>query len=212
MDQFLLEIFSFPTIIFTLPLIFFAMFWLIAIIGLIDIDIFDVGLDAGEPDSDTSEGTNASWLEHIGLGGVPLTISLALLDFYSWIFSLLGKKYLTFLFDDVITGAASGSIVALVSVLLAIPISALCIKPLRTMFTTHETSRKSDLTGLVCVLTTSKVTGSFGQATSEDGSMIINVRAKEPNEMNKGDKLILLGYDEIHDSYEVVLENELFKQ
>ena len=110
--------------------------------------------------------------------------------------------------DPPLSGAAQGAVLAVGAVAIALPFAALSIKPLRKIFVTHEAQNKNDLTGQICIVTTSKVTESFGQATTEDGSMILNIRSDEPNEISKGDRLMLLGYDAPNDRYDVVLDEE----
>lgn len=204
MDSFLNEIFSFPIIIFTLPLIFLLMYWALALLGLIDIELID--FDVPEADGDVQG--NGSWLSSLGLDGVPLAVSVLFVDFYAWLFTFFGKKIFTQLFDDVLTGAAMGGLVALVAVIIAIPLAVLSVKPLKRIFATQLGPNKSELTGKTCILTTTKVTETFGQAELEDGSMILSVRADEPNKFNKGTRLILLGYDEETDRYDVMSEDK----
>ncbi|WP_462156828.1 hypothetical protein [Pseudoalteromonas sp. GB56] len=208
MESFLNEVFSFPMIIFTLPLIFLLMYWALALFGLLDIELLD--LNASDNEGDVTGGGN--WLSFLGLEGVPLAASMLFLDFYAWLFTFAGKKIITHLFDGSLTGAAMGSIVALVALIVAIPLTVLSIKPLKRMFKMQLGPNKSELTGKVCVLTTTKVTKDFGQAELEDGSMILNIRADEPNNLKKGTRLVLLGYDEQTDRYDVISEDKFLNK
>jgi hypothetical protein len=205
MELFLNEIFSFPTIIFTIPLIVFMLFWLLAFAGLVDIEIFDMDLDA---DSDSDAAAAGGWLESLGLNGVPLTVALTLVDLYAFAFTYLARKYLMPLLDGMLTATAIGFIVAIFAVIIAIPIAALCCKPLRKVFHTHEAVSKKDLDGVICTVTTQTVTESFGQATADDG-MVYTVRAKTPNDLSKGSRIVLLEYSKEHDSYIVASETEV---
>lgn len=204
MDSFLNEIFSFPIIIFTLPLIFLLMYWALALLGLIDIELIDFDV----PEADSEVQGNGSWLSSLGLDGVPLAVSILFVDFYAWLFTFFGKKIFTQFFDDVLTGAAMGGLVALVAVIIALPLAVLSVKPLKRIFATQLGPNKSELTGKTCILTTTKVTETFGQAELEDGSMVLSIRADEPNKFNKGTRLILLGYDEETDRYDVMSEDK----
>lgn len=182
------------------------MYWALALLGLIDIELIDV--DVPEADGDTAGNGSGSWLSTLGLDGVPLAVSVLFVDFYAWLFTFFGKKIFTQLFDDALTGAAIGGLVALVAVIIAIPLAVLSVKPLKRIFATQLGPNKSELTGKTCILTTTKVTESFGQAELEDGSMILSVRADEPNKFKKGTRLILLGYDEETDRYDVMSEDK----
>jgi hypothetical protein len=204
MELFLNEAFSFPTLIFTVPLIVFMLFWLMAFAGLVDIEIFDIDVDA-DNDSDAAVG---GWLETLGLDGVPLTVALTLVDIYAFAFTYLARKYLTPLFDGILSATAIGFIVAIFAVLVAIPVASICCKPLRKLFYTHEAVSKKDLDGVTCTVTTQTVTESFGQAAADDG-MVYSVRANTPNDLCKGSRIILLEYSTEHDSYIVASEAEV---
>jgi hypothetical protein len=201
MELFLNEVFSFPTIIFTIPLIVLMLFWLMAFAGLVDIEIFDIDINA-DSDADAAGG---GWLETLGLDGVPLTVALTLVDIYAFAFTYLARKYMTPLFDGILSATAIGFIVAVFAVIVAIPIAAFCCKPLRKVFHTHEAVSKKDLDGVICTVTTQTVTESFGQATADDG-MVYSIRANTPNDLCKGNRIVLLEYSTEHDSYIVASE------
>ena len=208
MDIFLNEILSFPVVIYTFPLIILMLFWLTSFAGLVDMEILDFDVDADtDPDAD-SESDTSSWLQKLGLDGVPLTVALTFVDFYAFIFTYLAKKHLLPLLDGIITGAALGGIIALIGVIIAIPLAALCIKPLRPVFHTHEAISKNDLIGTLCTVTTQTVSETFGQAETDDG-MILSVRASQPNDMKKGSRIALIQFDSDNDTYSVVTETEL---
>lgn len=212
MELFLSNIFSFPTVIFTVPLIALMLFWLLAFAGLVDIEIFDTvidtGADTGEVATSDTDITGGSWLESLGLNGVPLTIVLTLVDIYAFAFTYLARKYLMPLLDGMLTATAIGFIVAIFAVIIAIPISALCCKPLRKAFHTHEAVSKKDLDGVICTVKTQSVTDTFGQATSDDG-MVYSVRAQTPNDIKQGSRVVLLEYSKQDDSYSVATEAEV---
>lgn len=202
MDLFLNEVFSFPTILFTIPLIVLLLFWLMAFAGLVDIEMFDIEADA---QSDSAVG---GWLETFGLNGVPLTVALTLVDIYAFALTYLLRKNITPLFDGILSATAIGFIVAMFALMVALPIAALSCKPLRRVFETHEAVSKRDLSGVICTVTTQTVTESFGQAASDDG-MVYTVRANTPNDLCKGTRIVLLEYSTEHDSYIVASEAEV---
>jgi hypothetical protein len=208
MDLFLNEVFSFPSVIFTIPLIVLSLLWLMAFAGLLDLDIldFDTDSDAG---SDTESGSvSASWLETLGLNGVPLTVSLTFIDIYAFSFTYFARKYAAPLFDGVLTATAQGAVVATFAIIIALPLTALCIRPLRRFFVTHEGLAKNELIGTICTLTTLTVNETFGQAVTPDG-MVLSVRASSPNTIGKGSKIVLIDYLVLQDCYSVVTETEL---
>lgn len=215
MDQFLTNVFSFPTIIFTLPLLFIAFYWISVFLGMIDIEILDADVDVA---IDAETGVESSTLEMLGLDGVPLTIAITLLDLYAWVFTYIVRKYLITLvdgrslLDGMVSAATLGTLTALLACVVAIPLAAITIKPLRRVFVVHEATRKSDLTGRICTITTLTVTSDFGQAVTDKGSMVLRVRAAEPNDLKKGDRVVLLEFDRDSDSFQVVTEQQLLNQ
>lgn len=178
------------------------LIWLLAFAGLVDLEVFDFDSDG---DSDSTAG---SWLETLGLHGVPLTVALTIVDIYAFAFTYLARKYITPLFDGVLTATAIGFIIATAALLIALPLSAICIKPLRNVFHTHEGVAKKDLDGTICTVTTLNVTETFGQACTDDG-MVFTVRAVTPNDIAKGSRVVLLEYSPEGDSYSVVTQTEL---
>lgn len=203
MDALISEAFSFPLIVYTIPLILFAVFWLFSLLGAVDMETFDIDLDTdGESDVATS------WFEKLGLSGVPLVIALTFVDFYAFIITYMGRKFLQPFLDGIVSGIAAGTIIALLALIIAIPVSALCIKPIRRFFVTHEGERKDELHGTKCTVMTSSVSATFGQAQGDDG-MVFSIRAPEPNQLKKGSRVVLLEYSKADDTYSVVAEAEL---
>lgn len=208
MDLFLNEVFSFPTVIFTIPLIVFTLLWLMAFAGLLDLDILDFNTDSDASTDTDGDVNSVSWLEKLGLNGVPLTVSLTLIDIYAFSFTYLARKYAAPLFDDVLTATAQGAIVAAFAIIIALPLAALCVKPLRQFFTTHEGVAKNALIGTICTLKTLTINETFGQAVTPDG-MVLSVRSTSPNTMTKGDQIVLIDYLVEQDCYSVVTKSEL---
>lgn len=206
MELFLIEIFSFPTLIFTVPLIVFMLFWLLAFAGLVDIEMFDFDTDAGG--NSASDASGGGWLNSLGLSGVPLTVALTLVDIYAFAFTYLARKYLMPLLDGMLTATAIGLIVAIFAVVIAIPVAAICCKPLRKVFHTHEAVSKKNLNGVICTVTTQSVSETFGQASADDG-MIYSIRAQTPNDIGKGSRVVLLEYSTQDDSYLVATEADV---
>ncbi len=209
MDQFLANAFSFPTLVFTIPLMVIVLFWLLTFLGMLDIEIlyFDTDIDADA--GDVGDPGQVSFLETLGLDGIPLTVTITLLDLYAWIFTYLARQHVMPYFDGIITGTALGAVFALTAMIIAFPLAAISCRPMRRLFITHEAVSKFDIIGKLCTITTSRVDGQFGQAATIDGTMVLNIRAPEPNNFKKGETVVLLDFDEDTDTYSVVAEEEL---
>jgi hypothetical protein len=220
MTEFLNAILSFPTVLFTIPMGVVLGYWLTVIIGAVGVDLLDgdfgdfalgakqgsgealKGLAGGATEGGAEAG--ASLFEVLGFTGVPATVSVSFVVFFSWLLSLA------------LTGPAQGLLGSfpgmLVSGVLTVAffvggtaLAGQAVRPLRSMFAVHQAPRRASLLGKVCVISSSQVDGKFGQATLEDGGagLLLHVVCDEANELKRGDKALVLGYDPARDAYEV---------
>ena len=196
-------LFSLPMIVFTIPFLIFLCIWVISLLGLLDLEIFDAL--SGDVDVEADGGNIFS---SMGLDGVPLLVALTLVDFYGMAFTFVARKFLMPLLDGFMTGTVLGLLMAVGALVLAIPLAAICVKPLRKFFVTHEGESKNNMMGTICVVKTQTVTESFGQAEGDNG-MIFSVRAQTPNSIKKGDRIALLEYDSLTDTFSITTEDEL---
>jgi adenine/guanine phosphoribosyltransferase-like PRPP-binding protein len=203
MDNFLEYIFSFPIITFTIPLMLMIIFWIFALLGTIDVAILDPDIE-----TESADGSESSFLDFLGLDGVPITVAVTLIEIYGFVFVYLAKKFITPLFDGILTATASGFVIAIFALVLAIPFAAYTSKPLRRVFVTHEAIEKSDPIGTYCIVTTQTVTENFGQARAENG-MIYNVRTAPDQQIAGGSRIVLIDFNKDDDAYIVVTEAEL---
>ncbi|HEY0093476.1 MAG TPA: hypothetical protein VGB96_04095, partial [Archangium sp.] len=105
----------------------------------------------------------ASFLEVLGFGGVPVTVSVSFVVFLSWLLSLAfarpAKEAL---------GALPGALVigGLATLCFAggLVLAGLVVRPLRPMFAVQQAPRRSELIGRVCVIASGRVDGKFGHA------------------------------------------------
>jgi hypothetical protein len=171
---------SFPAAIFIVLLAIVVIYWLLVLIGTLDVEIGDLDLADG-----------------IGLGGVPATISFSVLTVAGWFVSLVG----TVMMEGVLTGVLRiavgiGVIVgALTGGLFA---AGAVAKPLRKLYVTGGAASRGDFVGRECVIRTGTVTGDFGQAeaTAADGSSaIIQVRQTGEHALTHGDRALIFDYD-----------------
>jgi len=88
MSEFIHFVFSAPNIVPTFILSFCVLYWLIVIVGIIDLDLIDVDIDA---DTDLTGGTEAgvAWLNKVlhffNLGRIPFMLWLSIIGLISWI-------------------------------------------------------------------------------------------------------------------------------
>jgi len=209
MEQFLTNIISFPVVVYSFLMTIVIFYWLLALIGAVDIELFDVDIDFDmdvETDLDAPGlGGVAGIMSKLGLTGVPVTVVISILVAFSWLICYL----LTSLVLPVIPWDWATSVLGLVallgSFLLAIPATAMLVNPMKSLFVNYDAVQKSSLIGRECLVRTGKVTDTFGQAELEDGEagMLLDVRADAAYGIKKGDVVILVSYHEEDDSYQV---------
>lgn len=182
MSDFFTAILAFPTVLFTIPLGVVLLYWLLVLLGGLDLDLFDDG-DGGDP---------GGTLDLLGLGGVPATFALSVLVFVSWALCLLGTELLEL--RDVHPGVGTG-VVAL-SVALSLPLAALVVKPLRRFFELDRAVEHGSLVGKVCTVKTLRVDERYGQAEIADGGagLLVQVRAQPDLGLKQGDRAIVYEY------------------
>lgn len=212
MEDFIMITTGFPTVVMTVMLGIIFLYWVLAIIGAVDIDVLDLDVDV-DMDADASGvGGLTGLLSTLGLSGPPVTVVLSILIVLTWLFSYFSSAYLLplipwgMLRDFIGAGMLVGSFV------LAIPITAQVIKPLKGLFVVHSAKTKSQYVGSTCKITTLEVSDTFGQAEIDDGEagIIVSVRATMPNSFKKGDKAVVVSYNEDKRTYEIVPENEFY--
>jgi hypothetical protein len=233
MTEFLAAILAFPTVLFTIPLGVVVGYWLIVMVGAVGVDLLDgdigdfaLGAKAGSIEGGVKgaveggakaaveggakaamEGgakAGASFLEVLGFGGVPVTVSVSFVVFLSWLMSLAfahpAKEALGFLPGALVSGGLAALCLAVGLVL-----AGLAVRPLRPMFAVQHAPRRSELMGRVCVIASGNVDGKFGHATFEDGGagLLLNVVCDKDNQLTRGEKALILAYDAARDAYEV---------
>lgn len=167
---------GFPTVLFTFLLVVVIGYWLLVLVGALDIEALD---------------TDGGFLDGFGLSGVPSTVALTVAVAVAWFVSLVG-------------GVLLGSALVLSILVLVVALAAaffatrLLIRPLRPLFSGGPEASRNDFVGSVCVIRTGRVSTDFGQAevTAADGSSaIIQVRQAGADELRAGSSALIYDYD-----------------
>ena len=225
MTDFLAAILAFPTVLFTIPLGVVVGYWLTVMVGAVGVDLLDgdlgdfaLGAKAGALEGGVKgameggakaavEGSaheSASFLEFLGFGGVPVTVSVSFVVFLSWLLSLSVARPL-----QGMLGALPGALVtgglATGCLGVGLMLAGLVVRPLRPLFATQQAPRRAELMGRVCLIASGRVDGRFGHATFADGGagLILNVVCDKDNQLRRGEQALILGYDATRDAYEV---------
>ncbi|HEY3465010.1 MAG TPA: hypothetical protein VGL47_07750 [Amycolatopsis sp.] len=172
---------GFPAVLFSFLLVVVIGYWLLALLGAVDLDHHG-GLGDGL---------------FAGFGGVPLAIPLSLLTAFSWFLSLAGTVVLQAVHPATPVRVLLGVAVLLVALVLGALATRVLVVPLRRLFSVTEPTR-ADFVGRACVIRTSTVTHDFGQAevTAADGSSaIVQVRMAGEGNLHAGSRVVIHDYD-----------------
>jgi hypothetical protein len=152
--------------------------------------------DAGDLDADGG----GVW-HTLGLGSVPITISISVIFVLCWTASLLAMSY-----ADSAFGANPWLPVLILPLVIVVglPLAGLAVRPLRGVFALREGKSNKDYVGATCTITTGSVDDGFGQATIEDGGtvLVIPVRCDRPV-LARGHKALIIDFDTARHVYVV---------
>jgi hypothetical protein len=214
MDPFYQNISSFPTAIFTFILAICVLYWLFAVLGIVDIDVLDIDLDL-DTDIDTgSDVSTASAMAGVmlkfGLDGVPVTIIISFLSLFGWLGSYYSVHFLSPIIPQGLFNILFGILVLIATFWLAVLMTSLIVKLLRPFFQKVEQQTVKRVLGQIAVVRTSKVNSTFGEVMLNDGGagLILKVRSSEDQTFKKGDKVVLLEYLETDNVYRVISEQD----
>lgn len=216
MDPFYQNISSFPTVFFTFFLLVVLLYWIVAVLGLVDIDVLDFDIPEAEgvdinPDTGLSNANVlAGVMLRFGLHGVPLTIILSFVALFGWLICYYAVHFLLGIVPSGLFSFLAGIPVFIGSLYVSVLMTALLIKPLRPLFkkTSQETVKR--VLGQSALVRTSRVDNDFGEATLEDGGagLLLKVRTIGDTTFSKGDRVVLLEYDKEKNTYRVISEEE----
>jgi hypothetical protein len=213
MDPFYLNITSFPTLFFTLLLLFCIFFWLFAVIGVVDLDFLDIDIpdtDINVNDGLSGAGLLGGLLMRFRLDGVPIPIIITLISLFGWFFSY----YIVYFFFDYLPfdwlRYVVGIPVLFASLYISTLITGFIIRPLRSIFKTADQEVQKKIVGQIAVVRTSRADKVFGEAKVDDGGagLIIKVRSYNEEVFKLGDRVVLLEYDKDKNTYQVISESE----
>jgi hypothetical protein len=169
---------GFPAVLFTFLLVVVVGYWILVLLGALDIEALDF-----DADGDVLGG--------VGLSGVPVAVAGSLLVAIAWFVSLAG----TVLVGGVLVLAILALLVALAVAWFA---TRLLIRPLRRLFPDTPEASRADFVGSVCVIRTGRVSQTFGQAevaAADGSSAIVQVRQTGTDTFQAGTSALIYDYD-----------------
>lgn len=216
MGLFFTIIASFPTIVYTLFVFIAIIFWIVATLGLLDIDVLDFGdmSSAGDHiDFHGDVGWFAGFLMRFGLDFVPLTIVLTIFFFIGWMICYFVQLLVLDFLPLGILRIPVGLLVLVISIFPSAYLTGWVCKPLRKVFKKLNEEQNavsgSSLIGQTVIVRSGKVTATFGEAIYDDkgAGFHLRIRADESLGLKRNDRVVLIEYLE-NGAYNVVSEDE----
>lgn len=217
MDDFLQILLSFPTIVFTLALAIVTVFWVVSLLGALDVDVLDADVDLdvdvdvdvdAEVDVDADGASAGDWTsmaQLLRLGKVPVTVTLSLLA--------LGGFVTSFVLCWVAGAVAGAPLTAIggVGVLLIAGVGGIATanagsRPLEPVFRTVSARSNRALVGEVCTVTTGRVDERFGQAeiVVDTDHLTIQVRCDTAGAaLPRGSQALIVHFDPRREAFVV---------
>lgn len=210
MDIFLEIIVSFPTVVFTVLLIFGVFYWALAVLGLVDIEMLDFNGAEFSADSDALSTLNvmSGLMIKLGLNGVPFAIVISSVALFGWAFSFVAAFFLMPIIPTALLKFIAGIPILIAATYCAAIVTAWLIKPLRPIFLASNQEVQKNILGQPAIVRTGVVDKTFGEAMVEDGGagLIVKVRSYKEEAFQRGDRVVLIEYISTENIYRVISE------
>lgn len=204
MESFIEGCFSWPSYPASILLLIVCGYWLLVMFGALDLDFLDIDIDL---DMDVDVDVDASILQFgfvplkwLNLGSVPTMLWGSVFALAGWMTSrLINSPDPHASFEWWSDGQA-----ILRDFGIALLITKVITQPLRGKFDPVEPNKADDLIGKTCVVTTSEVTESFGEAefTTDGAPLRLTVRSTDTS-LAKGDSAVIVDFDTETKTYQI---------
>lgn len=196
---------QFPTLIYSVLLGIVVVYWIVGMLGLIDLDFggdADLDLDI-DSDVNVSVGGLTGLLLTFGLTGIPFTLVISIIILICWLISFYLQFYLLTWLPDGWLYYLLGTVSSFIIFLISLPITAIAIRPLKGMFKSVETTTSNHLVGKDATIATSKVSETFGQARlfNDGAEILVDVRCDPEHTLKMGDKVLVVEYLQDNHAY-----------
>jgi len=190
--------FSGVNIIPTTLLIFVVVYWLIVVIGVVDVDSLDVDV---ETDMELDVNGFASVLAFFNLDQLPLMIFLTFYAIPLWVVTLIGND----LFG--IDSFGGGLVVFVPSMIVCLFIAKFSTMPFALFYRRVKTQTEAvkDIVGKVCVAKLPITSDRKSQAEINVGgtSVLIYAKTRDGLSVNKGETALVIDFEQSSNIYYV---------
>ncbi len=209
MNLFFQNSLAFPSIIFSALLVIISFYWLCAALGLLDIDLFNI-----DSELDVDATGFAGWLTKLGLAGIPVTIILTFFTVIGWFISYFTHYWIISVIETGFIYYFVGFVALIIISFISLNLTAVCLKPIRKkLISRNKPKSVHQLIGKLAIVRSANVAENKGEAVLEDGGagLILQIRAPEQENIKRGDSVVIISYDALTHSYQVVTEDEFHR-
>jgi hypothetical protein len=180
---------------YTILLTLVVVYWMLVIIGLMNVDAFDFDLDAdvgldGDIDGDVGDLSGAggfSMLGFLNVGEVPVMFYFSIVALLMWVTSMKVNEW--FNLDGNVWFAIA---LAVPNFIAAVAITKLLLEPIKQY--KRRRPPTSSIVGKVCVVKSLEVTEEFGrcEVATDSAPVIVNARTENGEVLKQGDAAIIV--------------------
>jgi hypothetical protein len=202
MKEFIEVCLSGPRLPATILLGIVVVYWVVALLGALDVELFDFDLDVGADADGSIFHLGLVSFRWLNLGEVPVMIWMSVFTLSFWIITLQ--------IDRDVTGLLWYQNLGIVArnVGLAILATKVITQPLRGKLTLKEPTRADELIGKRCVIQTeSNEQGGQAQYKTDAAPLYLNVKTTGGT-LEKGVQATIVDYDPATNVYFVQAKNE----
>ena len=197
MEQFIENCLAWPSFPATVLLGLVCLYWLLMMLGAVDLDFLDIDVDL-DMDVDVDIDGSPSILQFgflpfkwLNIGSVPTMLWVSIFSLLAWMVSRLWNSPLphpSFEWTtDIIAMTRDFGIAAL--------LTKAATQPLRGKFDPVEPNKSEDLVGKLGIVTTSEVTETFGEAQLETDGAPLKLKVRNSHEdISKGDTVLIVDF------------------
>ena len=221
-ETFINNISAYPTVFFTALVLFVTLYWLVALLGFVDMDVVDVGdigdigdiSDIGDigDAGNTSAGLLSGILLKFGLYGVPLVVILTGIALIGWVLSYFYGSFLQAQFGHGVLHYVFGTGALVLVLVVSMWLTGLMLSPIRCHTANIPKRHAQSFLGQTAVVRTLTVNDRHGEAILEDGGagLIFKVRQLMGDDtiIVQGDNVRLVAYDQQQNVYQIQKINE----
>lgn len=215
MDQFIAALLAPPALFFSLLLGAALLYWLMVIVGALDLDLFHLGHGGdghghGVGDGHGHDGHDGGGghgplhgaLDLLSVGKVPLTLVATALVLTAWLVCMVGQLTLLPLLAAALPPWLLALVLFAAAVAVALPVTAVAMLPLRQAFAPSDEAGQRggiSLVGQLARVTSRTVDPAFGTAVCTLGGseIVLNVVTGRPDlVLTKDQQAVIVHYDD----------------